>query len=75
MIRIKLAMMVEVIAIIVAYSTMPLHANFQYHGERLNFTGANPVQEIEVVFVEGRRLVTTYHSGMPLGPEKNLIQY
>ncbi|MCX5666313.1 MAG: hypothetical protein NT036_04630 [Candidatus Omnitrophica bacterium] len=75
MIRIKLAVIAAVIAIIVAYSTMPLHANLQYHGERLNFTGVNAGREIKVAFAEGRRLVTTYHSGMPLGPEKNLIQY
>lgn len=75
MIRIKLAAITAVIAIMIAYSALPLNANLQYHAEKLNFGIVNTDQEIKVTFAEGRRLVTTYYSGIPLGPEKNLIQY
>jgi len=75
MIRVKLAAIAAVIAIMIAYSTLPLNANLQYHAERLNFERVSTGQEVKVAFAEGRRLVTTYYSGIPLGPEKNLIQY
>ena len=71
MIRVKLA----AIAIMTVYSTLPVHANLQYHDEELSFAKVNTEQEVKMAFAQGRKIDATYSTGILVSPEKNIIQY
>lgn len=83
MISKKLKAISSIIAMIIIITAVPIHiacakvmrSESRIHEQRLNFSSKAFTGEIKVVFPGGNRLGATYAAAMPLGKEKNLIQY